>query len=348
MDRRNSLLDGLPLGAEPSTALAAEIGPLASPLLAKDSFGERGAVFYVDYADAASLQAKYASDPAVDETRIGVDAIWGRDTLREAIDRSPLAAQRGLRGQPLDFVVASHVVEHVPDLVTWLREIASVLKVGGRLRLAVPDKRYCFDLLRRTTTLAEVCDAYVHRCRMPSPGRVLDFALNEVTVNQQQARAGELTGADLKHVHTVAGALAVARDVEERHTYHDVHCWVFTPSSFLQLFIELAAAGLVPFACERLLPTAPGELEFFVWLERCDDPRQAAATWRAQVPLVLQAAAAEPGPRDADERVIGERLRAEQLQHRIDGLLNSRSWRATAPLRRVASWWRQQRTPRQR
>ncbi len=54
---------------------------------------------------------------------------------------------------PADLLVASHVIEHVPDLITWLREIASVLKPTGQARLAIPDRRYTFDLLRVETQL---------------------------------------------------------------------------------------------------------------------------------------------------------------------------------------------------
>ena len=39
-------------------------------------------------------------------------------------------------------VYASLVVEHVPDLVTFLNDVASILVAGGEFRLAVPDKRY--------------------------------------------------------------------------------------------------------------------------------------------------------------------------------------------------------------
>ncbi|CAJ1381648.1 unnamed protein product, partial [Effrenium voratum] len=44
---------------------------------------------------------------------------------------------------------AAHVVERVPDLVTLLNDVASILAPGGELRLAVLDKRYCFDFRRR-------------------------------------------------------------------------------------------------------------------------------------------------------------------------------------------------------
>jgi 2-polyprenyl-3-methyl-5-hydroxy-6-metoxy-1,4-benzoquinol methylase len=43
---------------------------------------------------------------------VEVDAIWGQNTLTEA-----------LKGQQVDYIVASHVIEHVPDLIHFLIQI---------------------------------------------------------------------------------------------------------------------------------------------------------------------------------------------------------------------------------
>ena len=57
---------------------------------------------------------------------VETDAIWGDQALLGALKR------------PVDFIVASHVVEHVPDLVTWLSELHSALTEGGQVRLCSP------------------------------------------------------------------------------------------------------------------------------------------------------------------------------------------------------------------
>jgi hypothetical protein len=36
----------------------------------------------------------------------------------------------------------------------------------------------------------------------------------------------------------------IARDVLENGTYHDTHCWVFTPRSFGSLFERLASGSI--------------------------------------------------------------------------------------------------------
>src|SRR5438132_14387469 len=92
-----------------------EIGPLASPVVAR----ELGEVYYVDHLSTDDLIAKYRNDPNVDERRIvSTDFGWGSNTLGEAVGSAA----------PFDYVVASHVLEHVAALVRWIEAVASVLR----------------------------------------------------------------------------------------------------------------------------------------------------------------------------------------------------------------------------
>lgn len=270
--RKDKLLSMLPLGK----SVGAEVGPLHNALVAK----HESTIFYVDHCDTETLKARWSSDKSVDVSKLHVDAVWGQQTLREAIDNSDLARQHNLQGCKLDYLLASHVVEHVPDMVTWFREIHSVLKQDGSVRLAVPDKRYCFDILRRTSSLAEVADAFVRKRRVPSGNRVLDFTLNMVNVDCGKAWNDQIKTDELVHGYTIPDSLALAEDAENNGTYHDVHCWVFTPSSFTDLCCDLAAAGLLNFACQQLVPTVRNELEFFVWMRPCEDNEQIVDSWK--------------------------------------------------------------------
>ena len=69
---------------------------------------------------------------------------------------------------------------------------------------------------------------------------------------------------ELKRGITDQQALELARDAEENGTYLDVHCWVFTPQSFVELMMQLARCGLLEFSCDWLVPTARNSFEFFV------------------------------------------------------------------------------------
>jgi SAM-dependent methyltransferase len=120
--RRDKILAGIDL----RSSSGAEIGALNKPLVRQ----AEGEILYVDYADTDHLKRHYSADQSVDiDAIVEVDAIWGERTLADC-----------LGGRTVDYVVASHVIEHTPDLITWLEEIRSILRPGGTLRLAVPDR----------------------------------------------------------------------------------------------------------------------------------------------------------------------------------------------------------------
>jgi len=60
----------------------------------------------------------------------------------------------------LDFVIASHVLEHLPSPLKALRSWYDALKSGGRLLLKIPDKRFTFDHRRARTSLNHLIDEY--------------------------------------------------------------------------------------------------------------------------------------------------------------------------------------------
>lgn len=268
--REEKILEGLDL----SRCLGAEIGPLSRPLVEKSD----GKVIYIDYADKETLREKYKNDPSVDVNQIDVDATWGAQTLGQALASLEFFSPNIL----LDYVIASHVIEHVPDLITWLHEIRSVLKDGGELRLAIPDRRFTFDYLRRNSELPEILTAYLQKSRIPNAYCILDFCLNEVPVDARSAWEGSLDPADLnsKHAHTLQGAIAVARDSLLNGNYHDIHCWTFTPESIGRLFATLSENDLFEFSCENFYDTELNDIEFFLNLKVCLNKKVRVESWR--------------------------------------------------------------------
>src|SRR5580698_4965668 len=179
--RRDKILANLELNALEGL----EIGALASPLV----LPAEGNILYVDHADTHTLQRKYANQPTIDiEKIVRVNAVWGSNTLRECIPE----------GKKLDYVVASHVAEHVPDLITWLSEIHSVLQPAGTLRLAIPDRRYTFDYLRFESRLHDVIDAYLRRARAPLPRLIMEHFSLYREVDCTKAWEGKLDVANLR------------------------------------------------------------------------------------------------------------------------------------------------------
>jgi 2-polyprenyl-3-methyl-5-hydroxy-6-metoxy-1,4-benzoquinol methylase len=262
-DRRNLILSGLDLYAQDGI----EIGALASPLVTK----QEGNIFYVDHADTEALKSAYRLHPGVDLDKIvPVDGIWGQNTLQECMGG----------GRTVDYVVASHVIEHTPDFISWLQEICAVLHPGGTLRLAIPDKRYTFDIIRFETRLHDVIDAWLRKARTPLPRAVIEHhsLLRHVDAHAVWTENIDLT--TLTPYTTMQHAVDLARDALMHGTYHDVHCWVFTPVSFAALCADLASLNLIDFTCDYFIDTQPGTSEFFVSMTLTDDHFAAARSWK--------------------------------------------------------------------
>jgi SAM-dependent methyltransferase len=269
--RRNKILADLDL----LSLDGLEIGPLASPLVGPSE----GRIFYVDHADTEALQKKYAGEPTIDVSKIvEVNAVWGENTLQDCIGKD----------RKLDYVVASHVMEHVPDLITWLSEIRSILRPGGTLRLAVPDRRYTFDYLRFESRLHDVLEAYLTRARAPLARHVMEHHNLSRHVNCVAAWNGTLETDALRPYCTTRTAFEAAQDAFSHGTYYDAHCWVFTPVSFADLFHEIAELDLLGFSCGHFFETARNEIEFFVHLSPCHDKDKILASWANMKKILLQ------------------------------------------------------------
>ncbi len=260
-----------------------EIGPLASPVVPR----KLGEIYYVDHLATDDLIAKYTGDPDVDERKIvSTDFVWGSNTLAEAAGASA----------PFDYVVASHVLEHVPDLIGWLDEVAAVLRPGGRLSLALPDRRYTFDVRRRDSDISEVVEAHLLHLRRPAVRAIFDHFYRYVAVDPGAIWDG-LPGHDNPPLDTET-AVAFATKAATTDAYLDTHCWVFSDATFVALIASLMQMDLVTLSFVAFRPTRPGDFEFFVTFERADgDLSQAERRARClgSVPAIPSAAAQPSG-----------------------------------------------------
>jgi hypothetical protein len=99
---------------------------------------------------------------------------------------------------------------------------------------------------------------------------VFDFWAGLREIDTAAAWAGQVDdetplGQDHLAMEKVASAAATT-------DYVDVHCWVFTPATFLDLLGRLMELGLVPwFEVAAFHATEPGSLEFHVALRRLAD-----------------------------------------------------------------------------
>jgi predicted SAM-dependent methyltransferase len=104
----------------------------------------RASVWYVDRVHSTDLRDEY---PEVGQQIIPPDIVGD-------------AGQLPFRDGSLDFVIASHVLEHMPFPLATLRHWYCALAAGGVLLLKIPDKRYTFDARRQRTSLQHLVEEY--------------------------------------------------------------------------------------------------------------------------------------------------------------------------------------------
>ena len=275
-----------------------EIGALDKPRFPKHSYR----VQYVDHASHTELREKYATDDAMRDHLddiVDVDFVWtGPTALRDVVGDDA----------PFDYVFASHVVEHAPDMIGWLREIAAVLDDGGLLCLAIPDKRLCFDVNRPLTEIGDLVDAYLRGLRAPSYRQIWDFHSKIVEVDAAALWAGTADYTDTWRSDLDPDQWAYELCLKHQQTgdYIDGHCQVFTPGSFLELYAKLVELDLIDYRIASFHPSQPGTIEFRVVLEKLSSTLAAADRRAAQltsiptfddtVPVPSAHASAEPGP----------------------------------------------------
>jgi SAM-dependent methyltransferase len=101
-----------------------------------------------------------------------VDAEFPMPDIVADLDADRLGA---LNSESQDFVVASHVLEHMANPLALVDEIHRVLRPGGVALLLLPDRRRTFDYRRDPTPLAHLVAEYQADVESVSEEHVEDF-----------------------------------------------------------------------------------------------------------------------------------------------------------------------------
>lgn len=143
-----------------------------------------------------------------------------------------------------DCVTSSHMMEHVPDLITHLQDIQGLLNPGGVYLFTVPDKRACFDLFIQESSLPEIITAYLEKRTRPSLRSVIEH--RAFTVQENNFSTNPFSTNPMRHPpQDMWLRILSAKKEYEENTYVDVHCWYFTPESLLQIIKSLITIGLL-------------------------------------------------------------------------------------------------------
>ena len=169
----------------------------------------------MSYADSFSTEELIRLwSPEVDGHQVApVDVVTDATTLGAVADAT------------FDFVIASHVVEHLEDPIRCLQSLARVTRPGGCVFLALPDRRATFDKDRPATPIAHVLRDY---CGDAAASRRAHY---EEWVTVVERLTGDAASARIQHLEA---------------TRYPIHFHVWTPGEFSSLLDELPeAVGLL-------------------------------------------------------------------------------------------------------
>ena len=184
-----------------------EIGGLGRPL----KVGANARVKYVDRLSGDDLTENYTENP-VKIKILHPDIEANGETLDPVADSSQ------------SFVIANHVIEHFENPILFFKNAYRVLRIGGVLFLAIPDKEKTFDSKRPVTDFAHLRRDFINGPSGSKQNHFLEYATLVVDQDachgsaNHQAMAAKLIREDYSihfHVWDIEGMLDMIRNVRE-------------------------------------------------------------------------------------------------------------------------------------
>ncbi len=227
-----------------------EIGALNVPTLLPNECDAR----FLDWFSTDDLRARHKENATVPpESIVPIDFVVSDTQFADVVD------------QRFDLVIANHVIEHIPDLISWFDQLSRIVNPDGYVFLSVPDRRYTFDYFRPEDDAVDVVRAHLERLQKPSRFQIAKHLYYFTHLNQVDAWEGKLP----ESLHPrMSFEEALVKSEQLAEGYADVHCWIFTRETFQRTFDALSASGQIDWKIQAIEDVKPNENEFRVLLKR--------------------------------------------------------------------------------
>lgn len=314
--RRQIIQRGLPLAQGLGLEISPNWVPLVTPL--------EGPMHYCDILSDDELQARDGKD--AERIRMNLPLVPLTFQLKEG-KRMREVAPAGVK---YDYIISSHVLEHVPDFLGILEQQRELLADNGTIAFVLPCSKGTAEYFRPETTASELLNAYLLGYTRPTPAMVYEARKHCFTFKNEPL--DNVNFADVKLEFPPAVWFNDAQQAVS--TYTDAHCWAFTTQGFKNVMDELRAVGCFPFDIidiDEHTITATGHCnEFYIKLR----PRKGE-----MMPSRPEIARQPGGQQQYNETSMAEleRLRAytSLLEKDLQQMRRSTSWLITKPLRQL-------------
>ncbi len=188
--------------------------------------------------------------PSLDPAPIYVDCFKSFGAEPNRADFYGHACALPFHDHSLDYVIASHVLEHVANPIAALVECTRVLRPGGMLYLVFPDRRFTWEHQRALTPVSHLFDDFARDTTACDATHIDEFVFeadwSRYEPNTASADAPSRQAELARGMHE---AVARGEDI-------NIHFHTFEPSNVRELLETLTApptvAGVPRFAWEIL------------------------------------------------------------------------------------------------
>jgi SAM-dependent methyltransferase len=209
-----------------------EIGALNSPLEVKKSVK-------VQYLDRITAEENRKIFPELQKIfLVNVDIIGDGESLIQIEDSSQ------------DFIIANHFIEHCQNVIKTLQNFQRVLKPGGFIFMAVPDKRFTFDINRDITNYEHILKDFYEGPEWYEQNHYVDFV--------KHTEHGE--GKNDKEIEE--------KIVELKEKNFSIHFHVWDFNAMLSLLMNLTKDNILKFDIELAKAPTPGTVESIFILKK--------------------------------------------------------------------------------
>lgn len=305
-----------------------EFGPLIRPIVSKKDHPN---VFFADVRSTEDIKKLYTGNDYLEATGLTVDI----DSVAEidyVINKSYTETFKNEK--KFDVVYLSHVIEHMPDIISFLKDVINILGKDGKLVLIYPDARYCFDHFRNGTTFIDAYDVYKNKSI--NGKAVFDFTYNVVHENTPSFFWNGENIIDILPKNKFNDALQSYEKAFNNELPDDVHFWPFSDYQFVKFLYDMDRAGLLDFEISDFRETQQNNQEFMIVLSPKKDKSLKYSTYQkilSTISPAVKISAALKEKQDLDYQVTqlkksteeANKL-AEETKRELEDIYNSKKW----------------------